>query len=232
MQTNVVRSTSSLFSTDMLWIEVKIETNGFERFWVTMRELYPIKSPSRVKEFGTFAMLQNETISNLVQRMQTLKFALAVQEQTAVFKLIQAIRPVSLSEKVRRQLYATGTESEDWTVALVGQVRLDRAHNQEALWSVSVQHMDAPRAMARMSAPRQPPADHGARTTESRSCHNCGKAGHIARFCRSQPTPARALVMRGHTAKAESTARTDTSGNSLHKTNTIYRPCRNPKQDA
>jgi hypothetical protein len=49
-----------------------------ERFWVTMKELYPIKSPSRVKEFGTFAMLPDETIANLVQRMQTLKFALAV----------------------------------------------------------------------------------------------------------------------------------------------------------
>jgi hypothetical protein len=84
-----------------------------ERFWVTMKELYPIKSPSRVKEFGSFAMLPDETIANLVQRMQTLKFALAVQEQTAVFKLIQAIRPASLGEEVRRQLYATGTESED-----------------------------------------------------------------------------------------------------------------------
>jgi hypothetical protein len=111
-----------------------------ERFWVTMKELHPIKSPSRVKEFGTFAMLPGETIANLVQRMQTLKVALAVQEQTAVFKLIQTIRPASLGEEVRRQLYATGTESEDWTVALVGQVavRLDRAHSQEALWSVSV----------------------------------------------------------------------------------------------
>jgi hypothetical protein len=109
-------------------------------------------------------MLPDETIANLVQRMQTLKFALAVQEQTAVFKLIQTIRPSSLGEKVWRQLYATSTESEDWTVALVGQiaVRLDRAHSQEALWSISVQHMDAPRAMARMSAPCQPLADHGA----------------------------------------------------------------------
>jgi hypothetical protein len=156
-------------------------------------------------------MLPDETIANLVQRMQTLKFALAVQEQTAVFKLIQAIRPASLSEEVRRQLYATGTESKDWTVTLVGQVavRLDRAHSQEALWSVSIQHMDAPRAMARMSAPRQPSADHGGRTTESRSCQNCGKPGHIARFCRSQPTPAKPPVVRGHTAKAEPTARTD-----------------------
>jgi hypothetical protein len=179
-----------------------------ERFWVMMKELYPIKSPSRVKEFGTFAMLPDETIANLVQRMQTLKYALAVQEQTAVFKLIQASRPASLGEEVRRQLYATGTESEDWTVALVGQVavRLDRAHSQEALWSVSVQHMDAPRAMARMSAPRQPPADHGARTTETRSCHTCDKPGHIAKFCRSKPPPARPPVVRGHTAKAETPA--------------------------
>jgi hypothetical protein len=113
---------------------------SLERFWVTMKELYPIKSPSRVKEFGTFAMLPDETIANLVQRMQTLKFALAVQEHTAVFKLIQAIRPASLGEEVRRQLYATGMESEDWTVALVEHVvvRLDRANSQEALWSVSV----------------------------------------------------------------------------------------------
>jgi hypothetical protein len=176
-----------------------------ERFWVMMKELYPIKSPGRVKKFGTFAMLPDETIANLVQRMQTLKYALAVQEQTAVFKLIQAIRPASLGEEVRRQLYATGTESEDWTVALVGQVavRLDRAHSQEALWSVSVQHMDAPRAMARMSVSRQPPAAHGARTTETRSCHNCSKPGHIAKFCRSQPNPAKPPVVRGHTAKAE-----------------------------
>jgi hypothetical protein len=176
-----------------------------------MKELYPIKSPSRVKEFGTFAMLPDETIANLVQRMQTLKFALAVQEQTAVFKLIQAIRPASLGEEVRRQLYATGTESEDWTVALVWQVavRLDRAHSQEALWSVSVQHMDAPRAMARMSAPRQPPADHGARTTETRSCHNCGKPGHIARFCRSQPTQAKPSVVRRNAAQSGSSARSD-----------------------
>jgi hypothetical protein len=121
-----------------------------ERFWVMMKELYPIKSPNRVKEFGKFAMLPDVTIANLVQRMQTLKYALAVQEQTAVFKLIQAIRPASLGEEVQRQLYATGTKSEDLTVALVGQVavRLDRAHSQETLWSVSVKHMDAPRAMA------------------------------------------------------------------------------------
>jgi hypothetical protein len=173
-----------------------------ERFWVMMKELYPIKSPNRVKEFGTFAMLPDETIVNLVERMQTLKYALAVQEQTAVFKLIQAIRLASLGEEVRRQLYATGTESEDWTVALVGQVavRIDRAHSQEALWSVSVQHMDAPRAMARMSAPRQPSADHGARTTEARSCHNCGKPGHIARFCCSQPTQAKPSVVRENAA--------------------------------
>jgi hypothetical protein len=93
-------------------------------------------------------------------------------------------------------------------VALVGQVavRLDRAHSQEALWSVSVQHMDAPRAMARMSAPRQPPADHGARTTETRSCHKCGKPGHVAKFCRSQPPSARPPVVRGHTAKVEPSA--------------------------
>jgi hypothetical protein len=110
------------------------------------------------------ATVPDETIANLVQRMQTLKYASAVQDQTAVFKLIQAIGPASLSEEVRRQLYATGTESEDWTVVLVGQVavRLDQAHSQEALWSVLVQHMDASRAMARMSAHRQPPADHGA----------------------------------------------------------------------
>jgi hypothetical protein len=125
-----------------------------------------------------------------------------------VFKLIHAIRPASLGEEVRRQLYATGTESDDWTVALVGQVavRLDRAHSQEAVWSVSVQHMDAPRAMARMSAPCQPPADPGAQTTETRSCHTCGKPGHIAKFCRSMPPPARPPVVRGHTAKAETPA--------------------------
>jgi hypothetical protein len=69
--------------------------------------------------------------------------------------------------------------------------------------------MDAPRAMARMSAPRQPPAAPGARTTETRSCHNCGKPGHIARFCRSQPAPIKPPVVRGHAAKAESSARTD-----------------------
>jgi hypothetical protein len=51
-----------------------------ESFWVMMKELYPIKLPSRVKEFDTFAMLPDETIANLVQRMQTLKFALAVQK--------------------------------------------------------------------------------------------------------------------------------------------------------
>jgi hypothetical protein len=180
-----------------------------ERFWVTIKELYPIKSPSRVKEFGTFAMLPFETIANLVQRMQTLKFALAVQKQTAVFKSIQAIRPASLGEEVRRQLYATGAKSEDWTVALKGQVavRLDRAHSQEALWSVSVQHMDAPRAMARM-APRQPPPAPGAQRTETRSCQNCGKPGHIARFCRSQSAPAKPPVVRGHAAKAKSSAQT------------------------
>jgi hypothetical protein len=182
-----------------------------ERFWVMMKELYPIKSPSRVKEFGTFAMLSDETIANLVQRMQTLKYALGVQEQTAVFKLIQAIRPASLDEEVQRQLYATSTESDDWTVALVGQVavRLDRAHSQEALWSVSVQHMDAPRAMARMSAPRQPSAKYGARTTETRSCHNCGKPGHIARFCCSQPTQAKPSVVRRNAAQSGSSARSD-----------------------
>jgi hypothetical protein len=64
-----------------------------------MKQLYPIKSPSRVKEFGTFAMLPDETIANLVQRMQTLKFALAVQEQTAVFKLI---RQFGLRHSVRK----------------------------------------------------------------------------------------------------------------------------------
>jgi hypothetical protein len=58
-------------------------------------------------------MLPDETVANLVQCMQTLKFALAAQEQTAVFKLIQAIRPALLGEEVRPQLYATGTESED-----------------------------------------------------------------------------------------------------------------------
>jgi hypothetical protein len=149
-----------------------------------MKELYPIKLPSQVKELGKFAMVPDETIANLVQCMQTVKFALAVQEQAAVFKIIQAIWPASLGEEVWRQLYATGMESVDWTVALVGQVavRLDRAHSQETLWSVSVQHLDAPRATARMSAHRQPPADHGARTTETCSCHNCGKPGHIATF--------------------------------------------------
>jgi hypothetical protein len=63
--------------------------------------------------------------------------------------------------------------------------------------------------MARMSAPCQPSADHGARTTETRSCHNCGKPGHIARFWRSQPTQAKPSVVRGHAAQSGSTARSD-----------------------
>jgi hypothetical protein len=60
-----------------------------------------------------------------------------------------------------------------------------------------------------MSAPRQPPADHGARTNETRSCHNCGKPGHIARFRRSQPTQAKPSVVQGHAAQSGSSAGAD-----------------------
>jgi hypothetical protein len=47
--------------------------------------------------------------------------------------------------------------------------------------------MDAPRAMSCIDAPYRPSRDQGGRAIETRTCHKCGKSGHIATFCQSPP---------------------------------------------
>jgi hypothetical protein len=170
-------------------VDDEVYDKPVEKFWAMMEDLYPEKSRPRITEFRNFAMRAGETIASLVQRMQSLRHSLNMQEESAVFKLIHAIRPTTLGEEVRRQLYAIGTEIEQWTIALVGKVavRIDRAHSQESLWVVTVQNMDAPRAMSRTDAPYRPSRDQGGRAIETRTCHKCGKSRHIATFCRSPP---------------------------------------------
>jgi hypothetical protein len=149
------------------------------KLWKLFEKLYPERFKSRTDEFTQFQLRPNENIANFVQRMQTLKLVLKQSEQAAATRLLAALRPKKLQEKVRCMMIFATDGLDEWHVGQLGEfaIRLDRIASEEALWNSTSQ--------ADTSTSRgAPPTTRGG---ETRVCHNCGKPGHIARDCRSKP---------------------------------------------
>src|SRR3569623_498443 len=182
-----------------------------DQFWAMIKDLFPEKSTARINEFNNFRMQTNESMSSLTQRMKTLMTVLQRPEGMAAQKLLDAIEPKQFRMEVRRVVWAEDTGDDDLTVDQISKVaiRLEKKRCTEALWSSATQPSthDLGRGPAAKSAGADRPVDN-------RSCHNCGKPGHIARICRSPPQKghiapvvqanAAAAPQRGGSAKAES----------------------------
>ena len=154
------------------------------QFWAMIKDLFPEKSTARINEFNNFRMQSNESMSSLTQRMKTLMTVLQRPEGMAAQKLLEAIEPKQFRYEVRNVVWAMDTEDDDLTVEQVSKVaiRLEKKRCSAALWTSATQPNthDNGRGSGSKSTGADKPVDN-------RTCNNCGKQGHIARNCRSQP---------------------------------------------
>ena len=114
-------------------------------------------------------------MANMVSRLQSLKLILNQPEPASVFKFLDAVRPKSLSEKVKDILRLKEMDPNSWTVRDVGDIaiRLEKAQGEETLWASN----------AKSIATVTGSITSGSSQKSANQCFKCGSTDHFQRNC-------------------------------------------------
>jgi hypothetical protein len=149
------------------------------QFWALSGRLYPERSSSRIEEYRDFKPLPGESTPNLVNRLDLLHMQIVGPELQAVTKLLDALRK-DMRTEVQQKLLARFAHTEEWTVRRAGEIAEEIERNAAELSFYTGKasgsgggNNNAPGKSGNTLAPRN----------DQRTCHRCGKVGHVKRTC-------------------------------------------------
>jgi hypothetical protein len=120
-------------------------------------------------------MKPSKSMANMVSRLQTLKLVLKQPKPASVFKVLDAIRPKSLADKVKNILRVKEMDPNSWTVQDVGDIaiKLEMAQGEETLWTTT----------KTVVVPSGVSGGSGFVKNTGITCSGCGRPGHIQKRC-------------------------------------------------
>jgi hypothetical protein len=150
------------------------------QLWELFGRLYPERSSSRIEEYRDFKPLPGESTSNIVNRLDLLHMQIGGPELQAVTKLLDALRK-DMRTEVQQKLSARFAHTDDWTVGRAGNIAEEIEQNAAEL-SLYTGKSTESGGVPNNNAPGKSGSDPAARS-DQRTCHQCGKVGHVKRTC-------------------------------------------------
>jgi hypothetical protein len=145
------------------------------RLWELFGRLYPERSSSRIEEYRDFKPLPGESTPNMVNRLDLLHMQIGGPELQAVTKFLDALRK-DMRTEVQQELSARFAHTDAWTVRRAGKIAEEIERNAAKL-SLSTRS-----GGGNNNAPGKSGGAAAARS-DQRTCHQCGKVGHVKRIC-------------------------------------------------
>jgi hypothetical protein len=149
------------------------------QLWELSGRLYPERSSSRIEECRDFKALPGESTLNMVNRLDLLHMQIGGPELQAVTKLLDAPRK-DMRTKVQQNLSARFAHMDDWAVRRAGDIAKEIERNAAELSLYTGKPTGSWGGNNNASGKSgSAPAAH----SDQRTCHQCGKVGHVKRTC-------------------------------------------------
>jgi hypothetical protein len=149
------------------------------QLWELFGRLYPERSSSRIEEYRDFKPLPGESTPNMVNRLDLLHMQIGGPELQAVTKLLDALCK-DMRTEVQQKLSARFAHTDDWIVRRAGDIAEEIERNVAELSLYTGKSTGSGRG--NNNAPRKFGSARAARSNQ-RTCHQCGKVGHVKRTC-------------------------------------------------
>jgi hypothetical protein len=149
------------------------------RLWELFNRLYLERSSSRIEEYRDFKPLPGESTPNMVNRLDLLHMQIGGPELQAVTKLLDALRK-DMRTEVQQKLLVCFAHTDDWTVRRAGDIaeKIERNAAELSLYTGKSTGSGG----GNNNAPGKSGSAPAARS-DQRTCHQCGKVGHVKRTC-------------------------------------------------
>jgi hypothetical protein len=147
------------------------------QFWDLFGHLYPERSSSRIEDYKDFKPLPGESTPNPVNRLDLLHMQIGGPELQANIKLLDALRK-NMRTEVQQKLSACFAHIEDWTVRRAGEIaeEIERNVAELSLYTRKATGFGGSNNNAPGKSGNAPAA-----RSDQRTCHQCGKVGHVKR---------------------------------------------------
>jgi hypothetical protein len=146
-----------------------------DQLWEFFDRLYSKRSFSHIEEYKDFKPLPGEFTPNMVNRLDLLHMQIGGPELQAVTQLLDALRKVMRTE-VQQKLPTCFAHTDAWTVCRAGEIaeEIERNAAELSLYTGKSTGSEGNNAPGKSgSAP--------AARCDQRTCHQCGKVGHVKR---------------------------------------------------
>jgi hypothetical protein len=148
-----------------------------EQLWELFGRLYPKRSSSRIEEYKDFKPLPGESTPNMVNRLDLLHMQIGGPELQAATKLLDALRK-DMRTEVQQKLSARFAHTDAWTVRRAGEIAEEIERNTAELSLYTGKSTGS--GGGNYNAPGKSSNAPAARS-DQRTCHQCGKVGHVKR---------------------------------------------------
>jgi hypothetical protein len=149
------------------------------QLWELFGRLYPERSSSRIEEYRDFKPLPEESTPNTVNRLDLLHMQIGGLELQAVTKLLDALRK-GMRTEMQQKLSARFAHTDDWTVRHASDIAEEIERNAAEL------SLHTGKSTGSGGGNNNAPGKSGsapAARSDQRTCHQCGKVGHVKRAC-------------------------------------------------
>jgi hypothetical protein len=149
------------------------------QLWELFGRLSPERSSSRIEEYKDFKPLPGESTPNMVNRLDLLYMQIGGPELQADTEILDALRK-DIRTEVQQKLSARFAHTDAWTVRRAGDIAEEIERNAAEL-SLYTEKSTGSEG-GNNNAPGKSGTAPAARS-DQRSCHQCGKVGHVKRTC-------------------------------------------------
>jgi hypothetical protein len=149
------------------------------QLWKLFGRLYLERSSSCIEEYKDFKPLPEESTPNMVNRLDLLHMQIGDPELQAVTKLLDALRQ-NMRTEVQQKLSARFAHTDDKTVRRASDIaeEIERNAAELSLYTGKSTGSGGGNNNASGESGSAPAA-----RSDQRTCHQCGKVGHVKRTC-------------------------------------------------